>query len=111
MRRINPEELAIIEVLLKAGEIDLSVNEQQNVWVVNPEMGSIRSEYCPKGCRVHPVFSGEFDDRDGIPVIATLLLTEDGKFGELDFWKVNDEPLLELPKSHVDFKFHPMKDG
>lgn len=104
MRKIDPRESEIISLLARAGGIQLTWTPHQLVWVVNPEMRSIRADYCPKGRRVHSMASGEFDDSDGVPVIVTLLLTNDGKFGELDFWKVNDEPVLDLPASDSAFR-------
>lgn len=104
MRKIEPRESKIIALLARASEVQLALPPHQLVWVVNPEMGSIRADYCPKGRRVHSLASGEFDDSDGVPVVVTLLLTNDGKFGELDFWKVNDELVLDLPASDSDFR-------
>jgi len=97
MRQINRREAEIVDFLAKIAGVQLALPRRQLVWIVNPEMKSIRADDCPIGCRVRSVASCEFDDADGVPVIATLLLAEDGKFGELDFWKVNDEPLLSLP--------------
>ena len=97
MRRIDPREEKIIAFLALIGGIRLSLPAKQRVWVVNPEMGSIRADYCPAGCRVRSVASYEFEDDDEVPVIATLLITENGLFGELDFWKVNDKPVISFP--------------
>ncbi|MFK7970035.1 MAG: hypothetical protein AB8F95_06685 [Bacteroidia bacterium] len=38
-----------------------------------------------------------FNDSDGIPVIASLNLDLNGELFELDIWKVNHEPLLQFP--------------
>ncbi len=97
MRQIDPREERLIAFLALVGGVQLSLPAKQRVWVVNPEMGSIRADYCPTGCRVRSVASYEFADYDEVPIIATLLLTENGRFGELDFWKVNDEPIISWP--------------
>jgi len=97
MRQIEQREAKIIKFLARIGGVKITVPDHQLVWVVNPQMRSIRAKYCPRGYRVFSVASHQFDDNDGVPIIATLLLTEDGQFGELDFWKVNDEPILGLP--------------
>ncbi|GEN22522.1 hypothetical protein HCU01_04710 [Halomonas cupida] len=97
MRKIEPAEEKLIAFLTRVGDVQLSLPAKQLVWVVNQEMRSIRADYCPVGCRVRSVASYEFEDDDGVPIIATLFLTDDGRFGELDFWKVNDEPVLRLP--------------
>ncbi|RLQ87358.1 DUF6984 family protein [Notoacmeibacter ruber] len=97
MRQIDPKEKRLIAFLALAGGVQLSLPARQRVWVVNQEMGSIRADYCPAGCRVLSVASHEFEDDDEVPIIASLLLTEDGRFGELDFWKINDEPIISWP--------------
>ena len=97
MRQIDPRENRLIAFLARAGGVQLSLPDKQRVWVMNPEMGSIRADYCPAGCRVHSVASYQFEDEDEVPIIATLLLTENGRFGELDFWKVNDQPIISWP--------------
>lgn len=97
MREIDPREKRLIAFLALAGGVQLSLPDKQRVWVVNPEMGSIRADYCPAGCRVRSVASYQFEDEDEVPIIATLLLTENGRFGELDFWKVNDQPIMSWP--------------
>jgi hypothetical protein len=40
----------------------------------------------------------EFDDADGVKVIASLDLDESGNLFELDLWKVDFTPLIELPE-------------
>ncbi|MGS2744590.1 DUF6984 family protein [Halomonas sp. LS-001] len=97
MREIDPKEEGLIAFLALIGGVQLSLPAKQRVWVVNPGMGSIRADYCLAGCRVRSVASYEFEDDDGVPIVATLLLTEDGRFGELDFWKVNDGPITSWP--------------
>lgn len=97
MRQIKPREKRLIAFLAQAGGVQLSLPDKQRVWVVNPEMGSIRADYCPAGCRARSVASYQFEDEDEVPIIATLLLTENGRFGELDFWKVNDQPIINWP--------------
>ncbi|WP_146119647.1 MULTISPECIES: DUF6984 family protein [Phyllobacteriaceae] len=99
MRQIESTEVELIAFLAQIGGVQLALPSKQLVWVVNPEMRSIRADYCPKGCRVRSVASYEFEDEDGVPIVTTLLLTEDGRFGELDFWKVNDEPIISLPSA------------
>ena len=102
MRQIEPKEVELIEFLAKAAGVCLSLYEKQPVWVVNPQMKSLRADYCPKGCRVFALISYQFDDLDNVPVVVSLLLTKDKRFGELDFWKVDDTPLMALPHSTRD---------
>lgn len=98
MRQIKDAERQIIDALSKAAGLSIVPASEQEVWVVNPYMGSIRSSSCPKGRRVKSVASCEYSDADGTPIFVTLLLAEDGTFGELDFWKVTDQPIVgDLP--------------
>ncbi len=97
MRKIRPAEVNLISFLAKIGERQLILHPEQLVWDVNKEMKSIRADCCPKGYRVRSVAQYDFKDSDEVPIVATLFVAEDGHFGELDFWKVNDEPVLILP--------------
>lgn len=40
----------------------------------------------------------QFNDRDGVPVIASLYAEKNGQPFELDVWKVDFSPLLEIPE-------------
>ena len=46
------------------------------------------------------VAEGEFLDRDGVPVIATLNADADGELLELDIWRVDFAPLQRWPHEH-----------
>ncbi|OSQ49004.1 DUF6984 family protein [Thalassospira alkalitolerans] len=94
MRQIKESEKRIIEALSKVANISIDIITGQKVWEINPEMGSIRSKSCRKEQPVKAISTCEYTDTDGTPVVVTLLLTEDGFFGELDFWKVTDEPII-----------------
>jgi hypothetical protein len=59
-------------------------------------------------CFVRPVPSGErggesglhtFEDRDGVVVSAFLAVDQDGHLRELDLWKADDSPIVQLPDS------------
>jgi hypothetical protein len=39
----------------------------------------------------------EFFDKDGIKVIASLNIDQEGNLFELDIWKTDYSPLIELP--------------
>lgn len=40
----------------------------------------------------------QFDDEDGIPVIARLIVDEEGDLFELDVWKTDFSPLIRIPE-------------
>ena len=80
MRQIEPKEVELIEFLAKAAGVCLSLYEKQPVWVVNPQMKSLRADYCPKGCRVFALISYQFDDLDNVPVVVLArFLTDEAK--------------------------------
>ena len=39
----------------------------------------------------------QYQDEDGIPVLASLYLDEDGELYELDNWKVDSSQLMRIP--------------
>ena len=43
-----------------------------------------------------------FDDIDGITVVASLYLDEKGELYELDIWKTNWNPLIDIPITYRD---------
>ncbi|WEQ56850.1 hypothetical protein LV564_07215 [Komagataeibacter nataicola] len=104
MRKINEYEIFIARKLYSCIGINVGIDCNQKVWVVNHEMGSIRADYCPINCPLYSIAVCETKDNDGIPVVVTLLINKDKKFGELDFWKVNDEPIFDFTyvKNHIN---------
>lgn len=96
MRSIKDYERRIAEKLALCLSYRVKIKKDQEVWVVNPEMGSIRASYCSVTCPVYAVSNCEASDKDSVPVVITLLLNRYNKFGELDFWKVNDNPVEDF---------------
>ena len=48
------------------------------------------------------VASAQFRDADGIPVLVSLDLDQNGRLFELDIWKVDFSPLQKIPEnSHI----------
>lgn len=97
MRQISQNEYEIINFLSRMAGIDLKLPRDLQVWIVNEQMGSIRANDCPINRPLKVASYHEFADVDNISIVATLLITQDIKFGELDFWKVNDEPIIKQP--------------
>lgn len=93
MRLINEYELQFCKILYSCISVKVGVDRNQTVWIINPEMGSVRSIKCNKKSKVYAVSQCETRDIDGTPVIVTLLLSSEKEFGELDFWKVDDSPI------------------
>ena len=98
MRKINLREIKTIRHMAALVGEELSIDDDLMVWEINPEMGSIRPNYCSRHQRVNIIATGELLDIDHTPIVITLFKTNDGKFGELDFWKVTDEPIIRHPQ-------------
>lgn len=95
MRLMKDYEICIARALCACIPYNIKLGNQ-DVWVVNPEMGSIRPAGCTIDKPVHPISLGDTKDRDGVFVLVTLLLTKNNEFGELDFWKVDDTPIEDF---------------
>jgi hypothetical protein len=102
-RPLRPEERDVIVALLKASPsrerlakgLGTAVVEDMN----DGGMGSITFVY-PDGRR-HMSFElaeASYTDEDGVLVSIALNLDNSGDLFELDFWKVNFDPLLRYPR-------------
>ena len=60
-------------------------------------MGSLRLSSAERSQPLRMVAELQFNDTDGIPVLAALFVDEHGVPFELDLWKVNSEPLKKIP--------------
>ncbi|VEJ21499.1 DUF6984 family protein [Neisseria animaloris] len=47
--------------------------------------------------KIIPISEYQFNDKDDVPVLATLYSYSDGRLYELDIWKVDFSPLLTYP--------------
>lgn len=98
MRLINAYEMQFCKILYECIPMEVGVDSNQIVLVVNTYMGSIRSVKCNEKTKVYIVSQCETRDIDGMPVIVSLLLSSSNEFGELDFWKVDDNPIKNHDK-------------
>jgi hypothetical protein len=61
-------------------------------------MGSLRFVSPRQNRRLGEVIAElQYRDEDGVPVLASLNLDEDGELYELDSWKVDFSPLKRIP--------------
>lgn len=99
-RFLGPEEKGLVTALIdKAGQLKLPAGWLDRVQVIPLDdggMGSLR--FLPsmeKGGRMgKQAAEVNFVDDDGVEVIVTLNLDEDGFPFELDVWKTDFEPLV-----------------
>ncbi|MGA2439752.1 MAG: hypothetical protein ABSH08_02230 [Tepidisphaeraceae bacterium] len=62
-----------------------------SLYIVNPEKNPMDRRF---GRRIA---EAQFDDADGVKVIASLNVDQDNNLFELDIWKVDFRPLIRLP--------------
>jgi hypothetical protein len=107
-RQLLDEERKVLEFLVTNSNIANKDDIQE--WIENckceelsdGDMGSIRliriGKNNPPSQFSYTGVESEFTDTDGISVIISLNISNDGYPFELDFWKVNFAPLIAYPK-------------
>lgn len=103
-RKVSKEEEKLIEFLIKTSSKIISDDWKNGLLARQIEDGGMGGlQLIPRGINNQDRIFGEqvseyvFKDIDGIDVIASLNLDEEGNLFELDIWKVNFEPLLKFP--------------
>lgn len=103
-RKPTVQELKLIELLVEKASINLSSNWKDELTVQNMDdgqMGSLRlytdGDIIKKRFFDKCVSEYQFNDLDGIIVIASLYIDNENKLFELDIWKTNYAPLKKLP--------------
>lgn len=103
-RKPTIKELRLLELLIKKSSLIMSDNWKDNLLVRPMDDGEMGSLYLfPKGVMIEDRTIGEqvsdfqFTDSDGIEVIASLNLDENGDLFELDLWKTDFSKLLNFP--------------
>src|SRR5690349_14143654 len=103
MRPLRREELEILERLLEMAPTDAKPRSEHDLLAEDMKdggMGSIRfsDEWRRLRKMGRELVTGEYIDEDLVPVLISVNLDEDGRLFELDFWKVNFEPLRRYPR-------------
>lgn len=103
-RKIKQEESKLLFCLLRKAKIDIQEDLVSKLLIIpltDGGMGSLR--LLPNGVEKKNAKFGkqvsdfEFKDADGIIVIASLYLDQDGDLFELDIWKTNFERVIQIP--------------
>jgi len=105
-RKPTLQEEKLLEILVQKASIKFSSDWKVNLLVQPMDDGGMGS-LClfpngkvkkdrTMGQRVSEI---QFTDQDGIKVIASLNIDNDGDLYELDIWKTNFNPLIEIPKN------------
>lgn len=104
IRKLTPAEENLLELLISRASIRLAPNWKKDLLAMPMNEAETGGLYLfPNGntSRNRPfgkeVAELEFKDKDGINVIATLNLDTNGNLLELDIWKADFSPLIQLP--------------
>src|SRR5690242_18653640 len=104
-RNPTSQEEALLELLIKKSSIIFPANWKEGLLVRSMEDGGMGSlSLFPKGEIIEGRVLGErvsefqFTDQDGIEVIASLNIDNNGNLFELDIWKTNFRKLIRLPE-------------
>jgi hypothetical protein len=104
-RKLRPEEEKLIELLVNAAALQISSDWKRTILVEPMNDGGMGSlSLHPKGEKEANRRFGsnpsnaEFLDKDGISVLAGLFLDENGNLFELDMFKGDGSPLIEIPE-------------
>ena len=103
MRPLRREEFEILERLLEMVHSDAIPRSNAELLAEDMKdggMGSIRFADESRQVRKmgRELVTAEYIDEDQVPVLISINLDEDGRLFELDFWKVNFEPLRRYPR-------------
>lgn len=109
MRHTTDKEIALLEELISKANIDISPDWKDNLLVSNLSdegMGSLSLYPSGMACKKRKfgsqVSDCQFKDIDGVAVIASLYLDEEGDLYELDIWKTDFGTLEEISEDLQD---------
>ena len=105
-RHMSSREADLLTALLNRSAVQDSSRSGSHSWLVEEmddgRMGSLR--LFPPSASTSDRHMGakaaglQFHDSDGVLVIATLNVDDDGVPFEIDVWKVNSESLIAIPQ-------------
>jgi hypothetical protein len=104
IRRLRePERMLVYRLLQQEGENSSSLSRLESLDVQEMPDGGMGSLYFPRpgedsharrfGRRIAEL---QFNDADGIPIVASLNVDQDGDLYELDIWRVDFKPVISL---------------
>ncbi|RCR65963.1 DUF6984 family protein [Larkinella punicea] len=103
-RKPSVQEERLLELLVKNAIIDFPLNWKNNLLVRSMEDGKMGSLYLyPNGVYNEnrkfdkQVSEYQFKDEDNVEVIASLYVDDNGNLLELDIWKTDFNPLINIP--------------
>jgi hypothetical protein len=103
-RKPTPQEERLIEILINNASIDFPSDWKESLMVCSMNDGGMGSLYLfSKGeANKNRIFGKtvsdfQFKDLDGVDVIVSLNVDDEGDLFELDIWKTDFSKLIKLP--------------
>jgi hypothetical protein len=103
-RRPTVQEERLLELLVQKSSREIPKDWKNGLIVRSMDEGAMGSLYLFPQCKIaenrilgEQVSDFQFTDTDGIEVIASLNVDNDGNLFELDIWKTNFGKLIRLP--------------
>lgn len=105
LRKLTKKEELLIEFLVKQASVSLPHSWKETIRVEAMNDGGMGSlSIYPSGTKdqINRMFASEasnveFKDKDGVYVLASLFLDQHGQLFELDIFKGDYSPLIEIP--------------
>ncbi|MES2222538.1 MAG: hypothetical protein V4587_16425 [Acidobacteriota bacterium] len=103
MRPLREEESKVLEALLGMASSNAKPPSEDELFAVDLAdggMGSIRlTDKLDRARKMgRELIVAEYIDEDQVPVSISVNLDQDGRLFELDFWKVDFNPLKRYPR-------------
>lgn len=104
IRKINNDEKKILRHLVELSSLELPIEWDENLLIQkmdDGEMGSFLIYESSSDVEVRRKFGKQvseytFIDDDGVPVLVSLNLDDQNKLFEVDIWKVDYRPVINL---------------
>ena len=104
MRKIHDVEKAVLEYLIKQGEFPVEEDWDKTLLVQPMDDGGMGSfsiyqnetDIATKRKFGKQISEFEFIDDDGVPVLVSLYVDKQNRLLEVDVWKINFIPVLNL---------------
>ena len=103
IRKLTKEEEHLLEQLIEKASVPIPTDWRNNLFVLPMEdgdMGSLRLNYLnlnhKKRVFGRQISELEFIDKDGVKVIVSLNIDNEGILYELDIWKTNFNKLVKI---------------
>ena len=95
---IATEKYFLINKLLDLAKININIENKLVAELDDGKMGSLRFKGSENRKYRKTISEYHFHDRDGVLVLASLILDENNDLFEIDIWKTDFSELIEWPQ-------------